>query len=135
MLCLILYWFNFVQNASPYPSVSNANFLPAAQACGISFSKIGCFADKRRPFPKLLMTQRNNIDWQNWHEFLERQVFVDVSEQLKMTCSRTSADLHHPVGRHSQSWSQSHTDMHGVYCSDIFVPAIFRMKGHWTVWV
>ncbi|XP_078365080.1 uncharacterized protein LOC144649466 [Oculina patagonica] len=46
----------------------------AGQTCGISFSKIGCFQDKSRPFPELLITQRKNIDWKNWNEFLERFV-------------------------------------------------------------
>ncbi|KAJ7360504.1 hypothetical protein OS493_015605 [Desmophyllum pertusum] len=47
----------------------------AAQTCGISYRKIGCFADKRRPFPKLLLSPRKTgIDWENWNEFIERFV-------------------------------------------------------------
>ena len=89
------------------------------QACEISFSKIGCFADKRRPFPKLLMTQRKSIDWKNWNEFLERQVLIDVLEQLKATCSLTLITL---------------SIMVRVVAYNT-VPEIFRLKGDLTAWV
>lgn len=72
------------------------------------------------------MTRRNSIDWKNWNEFLERQVLIDVLEQLEATCSLTSADLHHLVG--SQSIMVSVT-----YKPGVFVPEIFRLKGDWTV--
>lgn len=44
----------------------------ALQKCGISYSKVGCFVDKRRPFRNMLLDQRKNIDWQNWNDFLGR---------------------------------------------------------------
>ncbi|CAH3176572.1 unnamed protein product [Porites lobata] len=46
-----------------------------AEACWISYEKIGCFEDHgSRPFPQLLLNKRKIINWENWNEFLETLV-------------------------------------------------------------
>ena len=86
--------------------ITSCKFFPAAQACGISFSKIGCFADKHRPFPKLLITQRNSIDWKSWNKFLERQVLIDAESQKRG--ERVNVPLYWP---HSRPQSHDPSDL------------------------
>nr|XP_058967692.1 uncharacterized protein LOC131794190 [Pocillopora verrucosa] len=59
----------------------------ALQKCGVSYSKVGCFVDKRRPFRNMLLDQRKNIDWQNWNDFLERFVCACANKTVTDGCA------------------------------------------------
>ena len=48
----------------------------AVEECDVKYEKVGCFSDnpKNRAFPKLILSDRDKINWQpgEWEKYLKR---------------------------------------------------------------
>jgi len=67
--------FSYFLLASGVVLAHSDNIPVRLEECQENFVQVGCYKDKTRPLPKLLLNMRNSelrTGWDNWEEFLKR---------------------------------------------------------------